>query len=62
MMRISAEFDTMRTIAEHSIVRQDTDSTGIDMYSIYDNVNKSKEQQFRPGFIRAGEVCGSTFL
>jgi len=43
------------------IVRQDTDSTRIDMYSIYINVNESQEQQLRPGFIRAGEVYRSTF-
>jgi hypothetical protein len=40
---------------------KDTDSTGIDMYSIYINVNESREQQLRPAFIRAGEVCRSTF-
>jgi hypothetical protein len=56
MMRISAEFDTIRIIAEHN-----TDRTGIDMYSIYINVNESQGQQLRPGFIRAGEVCRSTF-
>ena len=28
---------------------------------LYINVNESQEQQLRPGFIRAGEVCRSTF-